>query len=162
MATWMPIAASNGMYQVSDLGEVRNATTGKIIRQRKDRDGYMLVDVRKGRLERVTLKAHRVVAEAFLPNPENKPEVNHLSGVRHDNRLENIEWSTVSENRAYSYKLGRVVGNERAIVAVKGDELLNFKSLKEAERKGFNRNGIYHCINGVYKHHHGYEWRYAP
>jgi hypothetical protein len=162
MATWMPIAVSNGMYHVSDMGEVRNAATGKIIRQRKDKDGYMLVDVRKGRLEKVTLKAHRVVAEAFLPNPEGKPEVNHLNAVRHDNRLANIEWSTVSENRAYSYKMGRGVGNERAIVGVKGDEVLSFTSLKEAERNGFNRNGIYHCINGVYKHHHGYEWRYAP
>lgn len=161
MTTWAPISVSNGLYEISDSGEIRNIRTGKVIKQRKDKDGYMLADVRKGRLDRVTVKVHRAVALAFIPNPNGKPEINHLNGIRSDNRLENIEWSTVSENRAYSYKLGRAVGNERAVIAVKDTEILEFTSIKDAERKGFNRNSIYHCINGVYKHHHGYEWRYA-
>lgn len=76
--------------------------------------------------------------------------------------MENLEWCTCSMNRIHSFRvLGRVVGNERALVAVKGGEVLTFSSMKEAERNGFSRTGMYNCINGNYKHHHGYEWRYA-
>ena len=159
---WAAIRGFEGQYEVSTAGDIRNVRTGLILKPLKDRDGYHQVGLYGRPRQKTDVKIHRAVASAFLDNPSNWPEVNHLNGVRGDNRLENLEWCTCSMNRIHSFRvLGRVVGNERALVAVKGDEVLTFSSMKEAERNGFSRTGMYNCINGNYKHHHGYEWRYA-
>jgi hypothetical protein len=95
------------MYQVSNLGKVRNKTReeGEIAKSQEE-SGYLYVVLRKrqpdGSKKYVRESVHRLVAKAFLPNPENKKTVNHKNHVRNDNRLENLEWATYSEQNVHS------------------------------------------------------------
>lgn len=106
MKEWKTIQRFKGQYQVSNFGEVRNLVTGKILKpaivsNRKGNDGYYVVNIKKK-----LYYVHRLVAEAFLPNPENKPQVNHIDGNKKNNNLNNLEWCTGSENIKHSYYIG--------------------------------------------------------
>lgn len=91
-------------YSVSDSGEVMNKGTGKILKPNHDKYGYLYY-VLCVLGQRKTVKAHRLVAIAFIPNPENKPTINHKNGIRDDNRVQNLEWATNKEqsNDANTY-----------------------------------------------------------
>lgn len=84
-------------YEVSSLGEVRNSN-GKVLKPNTDKYGYLYYVLCVDGI-RKTVKAHRLVANAFIDNPENKPTVNHLNGIRHDNRVSNLEWATWKEQK---------------------------------------------------------------
>ena len=84
-------------YEVSDEGKIRNISTGRILKPKLNRGGYNIVDLYiKGRA--VTKRIHRLVAEAFIPNPDNKSDVNHINENKTDNRVKNLNWMTRTEN----------------------------------------------------------------
>ena len=103
---WKEIAESKGLYSVSNKGRVRNNETGYILKPVDFSRGYLKVSIRNGDGAEVNRMVHRLVAMAFIPNPENKPEVNHKNGIHGDNRLENLEWVTGEENRSHAYETG--------------------------------------------------------
>lgn len=90
------------------------------IKKRLDKDGYEIIGYRTASNKNTTARVHRLVAEAYIPNPENKPVVNHINGIKDDNRVENLEWATISENTKHGYdKLGVVNGQSvRALLIV--------------------------------------------
>jgi hypothetical protein len=88
------VIASHPAYEVSSAGEVRRG--GKVLKGVAMKIGYIKFAL--GR--KYQLFAHRLVADAFIPNPENKPEVDHINRIRHDNRVENLRWATCAENQA--------------------------------------------------------------
>lgn len=88
-------------YQISDLGGVRNIKTGKVLSPYDDGSGYLRVKL-DGRCERV----HILVAATFIPNPDNKPIVNHKKGKKHDCRASQLEWATVAENTKHAWDMG--------------------------------------------------------
>lgn len=96
MEEWRDVVGTNGKYQVSNTGKVRNAET-KHIRKSQDKHGYRRVNLTiDGKSKNCAV--HRLVASAFIPNPENKSQVNHKDGVHDNNNVENLEWVTAEEN----------------------------------------------------------------
>lgn len=94
---WADINGYEGLYRVSDKGEVFSQITNKVLRPSKHRCGYLQVVLSKnGQLHYVTV--HRLVAKAFIPNPENKRQVNHKDGNKENNSVDNLEWYTSQEN----------------------------------------------------------------
>lgn len=148
-------------YSVSTDGEIRNDTTGRILKKHHDKHGYELVRLSKnGRLK--TFRVHRLVAVAFLPNTYNLPCVDHINTVRDDNRVENLRWCTQKENcnnklskEKYSnsmkgennHNYGRTGKNNaksKKVICITTGEI--YESTLEAERKtGVNHSSISSC-----------------
>ena len=94
-------------YSISTCGKVKNNTSGNILNTSVHRNGYEIINIKpNGRGAGKTLKVHRLVAITFIPNPDNKPQVNHLDGDKCNNHLENLEWATASENMKHAVKNG--------------------------------------------------------
>ena len=94
---WKDIEGYEDRYQVSNLGRMKRVITGRILKSGKNRGGYLYVNLCKNGKYK-THKIHRQVAQAFIPNPENKPEINHIDEDKSNNVISNLEWSTRKEN----------------------------------------------------------------
>lgn len=93
---WKSITDTNNRYEVSSFGNIRNAVTKKVLKT-QDKHGYRRLNLTiNGKSKNISV--HREVAKAFIPNPENKPQVNHKDGVHNNNHVENLEWVTANEN----------------------------------------------------------------
>ncbi len=132
-------------YSVSDNGEVRNDKTGRILKLHLGTSGYYQVML--GR-KTIPLYVHRLVAEAFLENTENKPQVDHINGIKTDNRACNLKWATVSENFwGYGYEQRRL-NRRRKVLATKDDQTIIFSSRKEcAEYFGISTTKVKYNYN---------------
>ena len=145
MEEWRDIEGYEGLYQVSNLGRVKslnrfiyknNGTIqplkGKICAMCPDNNNYIKVSLCKNGKYALKL-VHRLVAIAFIPNPENKPEIDHINTDRKDNRVENLRWCTHKENvnnpltiSKYNANTGRIVSNEtreKISLALKGRKM---------------------------------------
>ena len=132
MNNWEHIKNTGGIYFVNELGEVESRFPGKKIHRlkpKKDRAGYHSVTVLEGGKKHSKF-VHRLVAEAFLYNQYNKPEVNHINGIKTDNRLQNLEWVTHSENMQHAHDTGLCNPITKAVF----DDIqeLHYKSVREA------------------------------
>lgn len=135
---WKPIKESNN-YGVNIHGEVFSFIKGRRLKPMVDKDGYLTINIYlvKGRYK--TLKIHRLVAQAFIENEKDKPQVNHINGDKKDNRVENLEWTTSSENAKHKFDSG-------LFVMPKGDKAYNFGKVgslsgKAKRVKQYNREG---------------------
>lgn len=170
---WKPIAGFEGLYEVSDLGRVRslkrNTTSGKVLTPGLTR-GYKCVVLSKHGKHH-NARVNRLVAEAFIPNPEGKKEVNHIDGNKANNLPENLEWATASENAKHAILMGlNPCGRNNPITSravdmldADGALLKTFPSIKEAERQtGIRRANIQGCCacRPSCKTAGGYKWRY--
>ena len=120
---WMDIPHYEGRYQVSNKGRIFSLLSNKVLAVRQDEDGYMRVSLNTVEGKRKTERIHRLVALAFVPNPENKTEVNHINCIRNDNRAENLEWVTHAENNAYTSKCGNK--SNKKIKCIETGEIFN-------------------------------------
>lgn len=98
---WKLIEGFDGIYSVSNYGEVRNNKTGKLMKLRKNEKGYLRTNLTTNGNQK-SVRVHRLVAQAFIPNPENKPQVNHIDFDKENNCVNNLEWVTNKENTQYS------------------------------------------------------------
>ena len=104
---WKPIEGTDGKYEVSNLGHVR--TNGKrpgLLTLTKQKSGYRYAMIQLSNGKQKNCRVHRLVAEHFLPNPDNMKEVNHKDGNKDNNRADNLEWCTRSHNVKHSFDTG--------------------------------------------------------
>lgn len=161
----------NPNYEVSNTGRVRRIDAKKD-HSTRDKKGYLVTDLyENGR--RTTERVHILVAEAFVPNPENKPEVNHDDGDKHNNNVSNLYWTTKKENCAHAWKTGlakpsygmRGKSNPNGgrkgtpFRVVETNEVFN--TLRECkEAIGCTPSHVHECLNGKNKTHKGYHYEY--
>lgn len=151
-------------YLVSNNGEVKNKKTGRILRGSYDKDGYLHVTLRLGLEKYKTPSIHRLVAEAFIPNPDNLPQVNHKDENKTNNNIENLEWCTPQYNNAYGthnerVKITNQIRNGKKIKAIKDDKENIFISISEASRiLKLDKTNIIACLKGRINTARGYKF----
>lgn len=161
---WLPVKGLEGRLEVSSLGRIRSVERAvafgsnkrtvhqTIYKVRKDRDGYVIAH-----LAGKNIKIHRAVAEAFIPNPDNKPQVNHIDGDKDNNRVENLEWVTQDENMHHASRSGLAKH-----VTVIRDDGREYHTVEEAAKaNGVSISCISAVINGHQKTSNGHTFRKA-
>lgn len=178
MEVWKDIAGYEGLYQVSNLGRVKSLDRfarvkgngmqlkkGRIMAQKIRSKSYPYLCVTLSRNNKTVVRpVHRLVAESFIPNLENKPQVNHIDENKTNNRADNLEWATPHENMHHNNLVGRINRTaEKPVNAYdkQGNLVFSFSSITEAEKKGFSRSAISQNINGRSKTSGGYVWKLA-
>lgn len=173
---WKDIPGYEGLYQVSNLGRVKSLERSvikgqgglykieeKIMKGSKDGSGYLFVQLCKEG-KRKFYKIHRLVASAFLDNPNNLSELNHKDEDKTNNRVDNLEWCNHKYNSNYGSR------NERVAKAISipvlqfsktGEFIHKWDSATEASRVlGINQGNIWSCLKGKYKSAYGFIWHY--
>lgn len=162
MEYWETLGVSNkgNVYSISTMGRVWSSKNG-ILKTPRNQGGYPHLSLEiDGNWHRHLV--HRVQAAAFLPNPDNKPTVNHKNGIRHDNRLENLEWATMKEQNVHSVDiLGRKapLNNHRrkTIKATKDGKTIEVKGIRELARTlNMPYQGIQRILKNKRKTYHGW------
>ena len=160
---WRDVVGFEGVYEVSSAGRLRNKKTQRFLSS-NGRGGYV-VDILCSNGKSKTARRHRIVAEAFIPNPEHKPEVNHKNGNKEDNSVENLEWATHRENTDHAWltgltKLPKPV--EKSVVQLcEGKWLATYRSILIASKVSkTDASDILMCCKGRRLSAGGYEWKY--
>lgn len=158
MQVWKDIKGFEGIYQISNNGEVKslerktfnngtkteNIIKEKILKKPLDKDGYIIYCLFKNN-KRFSLKAHRLVAIEFIDNPQNKPQVNHKNGIKTDNSVDNLEWVTAKENSVHAtqlglnYQLGGELHHMSKLTAKQINEIFDFYLNKNITQKEIAR-----------------------
>jgi len=169
---WKDVKGYEGLYQVSNLGRVRSLDRvstqgerlkGKVLTGGLNRDGYLAVVLcRSGGQKNYFI--HRLVAQAFLENPDNLPEVNHKNEDKTDNTVANLEWCSHRYNMNYGTHNERAAkGHEKPVYVITASgHRYYFSSIKKAAALlRLHRSAVSDCLNGRHKHHHGFSFEWA-
>ena len=189
MESWKDITNYEGYYQISNNGKIKSirrvilggrhgkrTVNERILKNVITQCGYLKVTLRKNNIDK-TFVVHRLVAEAFIPNAENKPQVNHIDGNKTNNILNNLEWNDRFENMKHAFKNGLVdykhlvniykIGCNTTKRQISKLDLCNnilqeYPSCKNAaEQCGISLPNIIEVLKGRRKTAGGFKWKYA-
>lgn len=165
---WKDIEGFEGKYQISSMGRVKSLNfklTGKeqIMSLKVNKYGYKQILLYKDKKYK-TFLIHRLVAQAFIPNPENKPEIDHINTNKTDNRVENLRWATSKENKNNPITIEKYKNCSSIPVlqfTLDGELVRKWDSATQAERElGFIQSNISMCCSGKRKKTGNYKWHY--
>lgn len=160
---WRDIVGYEGLYEVSDLGRVKNIKTGRILSSKNNGIGYLFVDLYKNGIHK-GFYIHRLVAYVFIPNPQNLPQVNHRDENKSNNTVDNLEWCTRDYNMNYGTIKERIAEKHCKPVLqfdLQGNFIREWPSLaKVYEELGIHKSDISRCCLGKFKTSGGYVWRF--
>ena len=162
---WCPVKNYESLYEVSDQGRVKSLKFGKerILKQGRMPNGYLLVCLYNNG-EKKSCKVHRLVAQTFIPNPDNLPEVNHKDENKENNSVQNLEWCDRKYNQNYGTGIQRMAEKKSKQVlqfTKSGEFVREWKSAMDVQRTiGYFNNSISNCCNGKLKSAYGYIWKY--
>lgn len=173
---WKPIVGYEGLYEVSNFGQIKSLEritnnnihiSEHIQTQRIGETGYMYVGLCKEGVK-ANKRVHRIVAIAFVPNPENKPQVNHKDENKQNNNADNLEWVTGTENINYGTAIQRAHEKDcspltkKVLQIDKNGEIVAEYASQSIAAKAFNTSAgnISNCCKGRCKTVRGYSWRY--
>lgn len=176
---WEPIKNYEGLYEVSSLGRVRAIshlswngkgyfmTKEKVLKPRMKKWGYLSVALSKDNKAK-EFKVHRLVANAFIPNPHQLPQVNHKDERKTNNCATNLEWCTAKYNSNYGSHPKNVSESNlknhtlKAVIQVKNGKVIKrWKTINELKNTKFSISYVYATLAGRYKHAYGFIWKYA-
>ena len=174
-----------GLYKVSNFGKIlslnyHNTGKAELMNPSTSTDGYLKVNLRKNG-ERKTCLVHRLVAETFLPNPENLPQVNHIDEDKTNNFVflnedgsvdkekSNLEWKSPKDNNNHGTRNERIsktqtngIRSKRVLqLSLEGELIREWPSTNECGRNGFNQSAVAACCRGEKPQYKGYKWCYA-
>ena len=174
-----------GLYKVSNFGKIlslnyHNTGKAELMNPSTSTDGYLKVNLRKNG-ERKTCLVHRLVAETFLPNPENLPQVNHIDEDKTNNFVflnedgsvdkekSNLEWKSPKDNNNHGTRNERIsktqtngIRSKRVLqLSLSGELIREWPSTNECGRNGFNQSAVAACCRGEKPQYKGYKWCYA-
>jgi len=175
---WVPVKGWEDIYEVSNKSRVRSkkrciintrgrkyTLPGIILKGSKNKEGYPQVSFSNGVIRKKEwFHIHRLVAIHFIPNPDNKPFVNHINGIRHDNRIENLEWVTESENSLHAVEIGlKKIGKAHRLSKqirqydIHNKFIAEYESINiAAKATGICNAGISLCVSGKFKQIKGF------
>ena len=173
---WMAVLGYEGLYVVNSCGVVKSLgrsltrkdgrsynREGRVLTQHPDTKGYMKVHLCKDGKPK-NAYVHRLVAQAFIPNPDNLPQVNHINEDKADNRVENLEWTSCIENIHHGTGIQRsALMRSVPVIRISPDGAVkHYVSASYAARAmGIVSQGIQHCCAGRQRTYKGYRWEYA-
>lgn len=171
---WRPIKGYEGLYEVSNLGRIKSlkrlvkkwdgyrTVTEKILTPKTNNRGYLRITLCKDGITK-TFSPHRLVAEAFLDNPDNLPCVNHKDENPLNNVVSNLEWCTYSYNNSYGNRNNRIALSKSKPVlqyTLDGQFVKEWTSTMECGRNGFQQSSVASCCRGERNKHKNYIWKY--
>ena len=152
-------------YLATTDGLILHKSTLIPVNTRLDKDGYPRITIEDDDGNKLTRFVHRLVAITFIPNPDNKPQVNHKDGNKLNPSADNLEWVTNSENSAHAISIGLNIGYKLhksvPIQQIKdGIVIKEYPSINSVRYDGFDVSNVNKCLRGRSKTYRGYEWRY--
>ena len=166
---WKPVPGYEGLYEVSNFGNVRSLGfdsrhPGRILKKSQYPNGYYYVPLHKDKSVK-NIMVHRLVALAFIPNPDNLPFVNHKSEIKTDDSVDNLEWCDRMYNTRYGTGIKRMSEKHKKRLqqyTLSGEFVAEWDSCASVEKEtGWNQSNISKCARGEYKQAYGYTWKYA-
>lgn len=172
---WKDVEGYEGCYQVSNFGRVKSLGNGnarnpnfqkeRIMKASKNKYGYFRICLCKDGKHKY-YSIHRLVAIAFIPNPNNLPQVNHKDECKTNNRVDNLEWCSVKYNMTYATRIQRFIESDtnnpkksKKVLCIETGVI--YPSTKQVEREfGFSHNNISYACSGKYKQAYGFHWKY--
>ena len=161
---WKPIKDFEEKYAISNYGKIKNIKTNKILKEKKNKRGYLYIGLFKNK-KQYAFRINRLVAQAFIPNPNNYPQVNHKDENKLNNCVNNLEWCTAKYNANYGNRNKKLKGYFPSVKIIQYDLQNNFikewESMKIASKKlNICRTNISECCRNLRKTAGGYIWKY--
>lgn len=163
---WKDIEGFEGLYQIGSCGNVKSVRNNIILKLNKNRCGYLLVKLCKnGKKNYFTV--HRLVAKAFIPNPDSKPHIDHIDTVKTNNHVDNLRWVTPSENMMNEKTYSKILKEREkqkmpvSCFTMGGEYVKTYESVISVKKDGHCESCVSQCCKGIFNQHHNMIWKYA-